>query len=616
MTRFLLLVAPAVLLLSCSPRVYYRTQETEGPQKGLATEPSTTQVQETAPNKPTATSTQPAPSWVAMPDPQPSPTVNNSPEVGENESIMDWNEFAATIEPKHAAFETAWAEIEEQWDDLLFSLRGGDPLFAPKSEFETEEAHRIRRAKALGTAGKKREALFADLNAQRQEWLTTPHFVRGTLTLNPDRYDAERELWKYTVQSGPTEGGIQRTGWWSVSPADAAAWSQAHPPGTADLVLEVLWSSSGIPHIIRAKGDGFDLEPQSWVHLHPDVRANTGWGWYDRGLLAGPFDPEPRPWTGDATGIPNLQGEKFNVSLFQSQDRSTLAKLKDHASWSQGSSLSPEDLTLFMGGMEFVVTSWREVHAMDISENGRNLLVSGATLHSPESGSPYFRWACMVVDPLTGKTKQLGKWGSNASSTHSALSHDVCLHPREPLACMTSIHKYGHHGLFSWNPEALGSAKVTTEIPDWAKRVSRDASGEYLLLHDFSGRIRLSTFDANPRVLSEWTCDKGLLDAHPASDGQHILTLESTEPLPPNGTVIYGEARLCIRKASNGNVIWSTPPFPIQKYMPYTAYHDLLEQRVKVAGHECVVTGMTIPGTANASTSAALYLLPIKFGTP
>ena len=31
---------------------------------------------------------------------------------------MDWNEFAATIEPKHAAFETAWAEIEEQWDDL------------------------------------------------------------------------------------------------------------------------------------------------------------------------------------------------------------------------------------------------------------------------------------------------------------------------------------------------------------------------------------------------------------------------------------------------------------------------------------------------------------------
>ena len=50
--------------------------------------------------------------------------------------------------------------------------------------------------------------------------------------------------------------------------------------------------------------------------------------------------------------------------------------------------------------------------------------------------------------------------------------------------------------------------------------------------------------------------------------------------------------------------------------MPYTAYHDLLEQRVKVAGHECVVTGMTIPGTANASTSAALYLLPIKFGTP
>ena len=616
MTRFILLLAPAAFFFSCSPRAYYRTLETEGPQRNGATKPATTQVQETAPNKPTANSTQPAPPQVAMPDPQPSPTVSSSPEVGEAGSDMNWDEFAATVLSKHAAFETAWAETEEQRDDLLFSLRGTDPLFAPKSEFETEEAHRIRRGQALVSAGEKREALFAELNAQRQEWLTTPYFVRGTLTLNPDRYDAERELWKYTVQAGPTEGGIQRTGWWSVSPEDAAAWAQAHPPGTAELVLEVLWSSSGIPHIIRATGDGFDLKPQSWVHLHPDVRADTGWGWYDRGLLAGPFDPEPRPWNGDATGIPNIEEEKFNVSLFQSQDRSTLAKIKDQPSWSQGSSMSPEDLIMIMGGMEFAVSNWREVHAMDISENGRNLLISGATLHSPESGSPYYRWACMVVDPLTGKTKQLGKWGSNASSTHSAVSHDVCLHPTQPLACMTSTHKYGNHGLFSWNPEAIGSAQVSTQIADWAKRVSRDAKGQFLLLHDFTGRIQLSTFEATPRTLSEWTCDKGLLEAIPASDGRHILTLESTEPLPPDGTVIYGEARLRIRKASNGNVIWSTPPFPIQKHMPYTAYHNLLEQRLKVEGHECVVTGLTVEGTANASTSAALLLLPIDFGTP
>ena len=60
----------------------------------------------------------------------------------------------------------------------------------------------------------------------------------------------------------------------------------------------------------------------------------------------------------------------------------------------------------------------------------------------------------MAVDPITGNTKQLGNLGSNAGTTHSALSHDVCLHPNEPIACLTSIHKYGQHGLFFWNPEA------------------------------------------------------------------------------------------------------------------------------------------------------------------
>lgn len=615
MPRFLLLLAPAALLLSCSPRAYYRTLETEGPQRDVATKPATTRVLETASNKLAATSTQPPPPQVAMPDPQPSPTVSSSPKVGGARSVMNWDEFAATVLPKHAAFEATWAEAEEQWDDLLFSLRGTDPLFAPKSEFETDEAHRIRRGQALDATRKKREDLFADLETQRSGWLTTSHSVRGTLTLNPDRYDAERELWNYTVQCGPDDSGVKRAGWWAVSSGEAAAWSEAHPPGTADLIVEIVWTSSGIPQIIRAKGAGFKLEPQGWVHVRQDLRTENGWAWYDQGLLSGPFEPEARPWRTDASGIPTLQQEPFNVSLVHSTDRTTLAKIKDQPSWSQGANATPEDINLSIDGMEFNVAGWREIHAMDMQDEGAGLLISGA-VEQMDDQRPYFRWACMVVDPITGKTKQLGNLGSNAGTTHSALSHDVCLHPSEPLACLTSIHKYGQHGLFSWNPEALGSANVTTEIPDWAKRVSRDASGTYLLLHDFTGRIRLSTFDSNPRVLSEWTCDKGLLDANPASDGQHILTLESTEPLPPDGTVIYGEARLCIRKASNGNVIWSTPPFPIQKYMPYTAYHDLLEQRVKVVGHECVVTGMTVAGTANASTSAALYLLPIDFGTP
>jgi len=616
MTRLLLLLAPAVIMLSCSPRAYYRTLETEGPHGSVATESAPPRVQEATPDRPSTTATSPAPSQADLPSAQPTQAVSSSPMAGEAGSVMSWDAFAATVLPKHAAFEAAWAEAEEQWADRLFSLRGTDPLFAPKGEFETEEDHRIRRGQALDATRKQRKELFADLEVQRSEWLTTPHSVRGTLTLNPDRYDAERELWSYTLHCGPDDGGVQREGWWAVSPEEAADWSEAHPPGTAELVLDIVWTSSGIPQIMRAEGAGFKLEPQGWVHVRQDLRTEKiGWAWYDRGLLSGPFQPEARPWRTDASGIPTLQKEKFNISLVHSTDRTTLAKIKDQPSWSQGANATPEDITLFMDGMEFNVAGWREIHAMDIQDEGAGLLISGAVLHTGEQ-RPYFRWACMAVDPITGKTKQLGNLGNNAGTTHSALSHDVCLHPSEPLACLTSIHKYGQHGLFSWNPEALGSAKVTTEIPDWAKRVSRDASGEYLLLHDFTGRIRLSTFDANPRILSEWTCDKGLLDAHPASDGQHILTLESTEQLPPDGTVIYGEARLCIRKASNGNVIWSTPPFPIQKYMSYTAYHDLLEQRVKVVGHECVVTGMTIAGTANASTSAALYLLPIDFGTP
>ena len=149
-----------------------------------------------------------------------------------------------------------------------------------------------------------------------------------------------------------------------------------------------------------------------------------------------------------------------------------------------------------MDGMEFNVAGWREIHAMDIQDGGAGLLISGAVLHTGEQ-RPYFRWACMAVDPITGKTKQLGNLGSNAGTTHSALSHDVCLHPSEPLACLTSIHKYGQHGLFSWNPEALGSAKVTTEIPVMSRATLRANT----CCCTISRRIRLSTSSQSPRPL-------------------------------------------------------------------------------------------------------------------
>ena len=193
---------------------------------------------------------------------------------------------------------------------------------------------------------------------------------------------------------------------------------------------------------------------------------------------------------------------------------------------------------------------------------GRGLLIGGAVRHED---SAHRLVGLLAVDPITGKTKQLGNLGSNARpafrlSTMSAASGGAA---RLSASHINTASTASSHG----TPRRSGSQGDDRDSRLGQARLARrfgriPAVARFHRAHP-TEHLRLSS-----RGSPEWTCDKGLLDTHPASDGQHILTLESTEPLPSDGTVIYGEAHLCIRKASNGNVIWSTPPFPTKARCP------------------------------------------------
>ena len=140
----------------------------------------------------------------------------------------------------------------------------GRPSCAPGG-VRNRGRHRVRRGQALDATRKQRKEAISRTSRPSAGWLTTPHSVRGTLTLNPDRYDAERELWNYTLHCGPDDGGVRREGLVGRVAEEAAVWSK-RTLGTAELVLNIVWASSGIPQIVRAEGAGSKLEPQGWVH--------------------------------------------------------------------------------------------------------------------------------------------------------------------------------------------------------------------------------------------------------------------------------------------------------------------------------------------------------------
>lgn len=532
-------------------------------------------------------------------------------EAESSTDAMDWDTFTGNILPEYDAFRKAWHEREEEWEDELFTLRATSPVFEPKSAFETEEAYRKRRGQALAALRGERTAFFEELSLQKADWMNKSIHLRGTITLNPDDYDTTEGQWKYLLQSGPDDGGIIRSGWWSIEADDAGEWSRTNPTGTTEVVLEVLWTRSGVPQIVRAEGAGFNLEPQGAVHTKQNIITRSGWAWYDNGLLAGSSFPEPQPWGPESSGFPSVPKTAYSQSIFQSSNEAIVATLKDHPR-GKNTYAAPEDILFLMEGLEFNISGWREIQDMDISDDGSTILISGAFWKTTDHGQSYPQWMCLAVNLITGITEQIGNLGGNANNTDRPCSQGVCLHPDQPLAVMINppwrYFSGGNHGVYSWNPEVTGSVKASAEIPDWACRVSRDMRGNFFLLHDFNGRIQLNTFESNPRKLAEWSCQVGLLEAIPSSDGRHIITLETNKLKPSNDHgFTEGPARVRIRKASNGKVLWSTPLFDIQTFMG--SGQELVKGRLKVNGNECVVTEMK--GSGN--TEAGLFLLPFNF---
>ena len=128
MTRLLLLLAPAVILLSCSPRAYYRTLETEGTQSPALSDSEG----ESSPLQ-----VEPPPSTAQEPAAEPAP----KPAAPEPSAV-------SLTSDSRADFEGRWKAAEEAFAEAAFSLKSTSALFAGKTAFESEEEHHLRRWQA------------------------------------------------------------------------------------------------------------------------------------------------------------------------------------------------------------------------------------------------------------------------------------------------------------------------------------------------------------------------------------------------------------------------------------------------------------------------------------
>jgi hypothetical protein len=600
----LLLIAFATSLIACSPRAYYRTLETG---TGSSTSPVNANT-ETEPNL-VSYPTHPGEANSSTPSSQESTSV-----ALDSRHAMSWDEFSANVIKAYHDKESAWAAIETKWTETLFELRASDPLFAPRSEFETESAFRDRQGQALARIQQNKEEAFTQLEAEKKQWRTRTWTVQGVLTLNPEDYDANTQLWRYRLTAGPDPVGLYRKGWWAVNPEEAEVWSTQNPSTKQDILLEVIWTRSGTPQIVRAYTNRLELIPQGATRpiLEEVYNTQSGWTWQDDGLLvAGYPETSHHPWNESKAETLVAVETPYPYRLSQSLSGNVLVThkiIQSRGTWN--ADRRPEPLRFAVDGMEFNVPGWREIHALDVRDDGRIAVISGAGLvQSKDQFRGYYQWGVSVVDPITGTLHRIGPLGSNSNDYISPIAHDVCLHPSESLVCTTTLRNTNAEarGVFTWEKERSGVAKKSADIPAWATRASQDIQGEHLLLHDFSGRVQLMTFTRKPRKLSEWRCGQTLIEAIPAFDGKHVITLESSHTGTNSTNVVHNQARLTIRKSSNGMVIWATPFFAIRP--PDSEYADFLVDRMKIYGRECVVTGVN-------DAAAALFLLPIDFGTP
>lgn len=595
MTRFLLLLAPTALLLSCSPRAYYRTLETEGPQtpalSRTETEPTPAPVRPELPvqseGKPSRSDAQ---ETAAAPTPPPVPPAPSA---------------VTLTSDSRADFEGRWKAAEEAFEEAVFSLKSTSPLFEGKTAFESEEEHRLRRWQATQAMRQLREDTFGPLMEEHHRWMTEGIAIPGAIAIDPADYDGEKEIWTFEMVAEWKGSTLSGKGEWSIDRQSAKAWSDLHE-SRIEGTCTVLWSSFGAPYVAGIEAGG-----RSWARSYPlrtgAMKTTQGWATTPNGLY-GPASStmQTQPWGTEAVEHPSLPTyERTGTLLCQGYGQSAVA-CKDMPSlgWSTGGNTKvADDLHLLLEGEEFSFSGWKEVHALDIIESGREVAISGGQ-HKEGGAYGYHVWACAVQDPITGAHTAIGNAGSRVDMSDIPLADCISLHPDGGLACVTSVGEYSTsvEGLYRWS--ALGgSAKKSADVPEWAHFNAPSPNGQYLTVYNRQGQVQVTTFESTPRNLATWNCDDHeLLGAIPSSDGMHVLTFEVVEELPRQKM-----AQLRIRKTAGGKVMWSSPAFDMYGVKKTTPGHDLTPNYLKVHGRECTVVGA-------AQSQVGLFILPVNFG--